>query len=114
MKAERILSGIEGKMESRANKSMCIYVILTFTSVFIATWAHKCGETLIEDIITVGCFFILTPSFFIIFLIVMRNYGIHLINDYINAHPKSPESQYLLRVRNLATKHFWFRLTNRI
>ena len=114
MKAEGILSGIEGEMESMANKSVCIWAILMFASVFLATWANKCGESLIEDIIIVGCFCILTPSFFIILTIVMRNYGIRLINDYINAHPKSPESQHLLRVRNLATSHFWLRLSKRI
>ena len=114
MKAEGILRNIENKMESRFNKSMWICVILIFAFVFLAVWSEsKFGESLIHNII-LGIFFLLPFCYPTAFAIVMRNYGIRLINDYINAHPKSPESKYLLRVRNLATKHFWVRLTNRI
>ena len=114
MKAKGILSGIEGEMESRSYKFLWIFVILDFSLLFLSVWINsKFGESLIYNIIF-NIFLLFPFCYLTAMVIVIRYYGIRLINDYINAHPKSPECQYLLSVRNLATRHFWLRLTDRI
>ena len=102
-KAEKILTDIDNKIKSNG-KYACIFIFIYlpflgllvwfFTRVAKSEWG---GYGFLFFLISSGA---LGVGDVALVNIVIRNKQVRLINDYINAHPNSPETKYMLEVRN--------------
>ncbi len=103
-KAEKILTDIDNKINRNDFKYGCILALFLIFGIVLIVWAF----TSFSKYVGTGCWllaYLVTASVFVLcsialFCIAIRNKQVHLINDYINAHPNSPETIYMLGVRN--------------
>lgn len=105
--AEKILTDIKNKTTPNDWIVGCIFFFLFSSVSALLIWAFSTsvfnsnseyrGYWISFFMISV---FVSFFSIIALFIIVIRNKQVRLINDYINAHPNSPETKYILRVRN--------------
>lgn len=104
-KAEKILTDIDNKISVNDWKAGCIFFFLSSSVLALLIWVFPTSVINSEYRGYWISFFIilvlvLLLSIIALLFIVIRNKQVRLINDYINAHPNSPETEYMLRVRN--------------
>lgn len=102
-KAEKILTDIDNKIKSNG-KYACIFIFIYLPFVGLLVWlftrvakSEMGGYWFLFLLISSGA---LGFGDVALVNIVIRNKQVRLINDYINAHPNSPETKYMLEVRN--------------
>lgn len=118
-KAREILSEIDNRISRNDWKYGCIFSLFSMFGIGLIVWAFTSFP---KYVFTGGYWFL----FFLIssgalalgdvalFNIVIRNKQIRLINDYINAHPNSPETIYMIGVRNTLMDCIFTPLSNLI
>ena len=103
-KAEKILTDIENKTTPNEWIGGCILSFIIFLFIGLLVWLF----TRVDKSEVGGYWFLfllISPGALVVgvtalFNIYIRNKQIRLINDYINAHPNSPETIYMIGVRN--------------
>lgn len=102
-KAEKFLTDIDNKIKSNG-KYACIFIFIYLPFVGLLVWlftrvakSEMGGYWFLFLLISSGA---LGFGDVALVNIVIRNKQVRLINDYINAHPNSPETKYMLEVRN--------------
>lgn len=103
-KAREILSEIDNKFSRKEWKYGCIFSLLIMLGIVLIVWVFTCvpkyaatGYWFLSLLVTFGVYFLCSIALFNIYI---RNKQVRLINDYINAHPNSPETIYMIGVRN--------------
>ena len=103
-KAEKILTDIENKTTPNEWIGGCILTFIIFLFIGLLVWlftrvdkSEMGGYWFLFLLISSGA---LGGGVVALFNIVIRNKQVRLINDYINAHPNSPETIYMIGVRN--------------
>ena len=105
-KAEKILTDIKNKTTPNDLIGGCIFCFLYLPVLALLIWAFPTSVFNSDEYRGYWISFFLISvlvsllSITALFNIVIRNKQVRLINDYINAHPNSPETKYMLRVRN--------------
>ena len=104
-KAEKILTDIENKTTPNEWIGGCIITFLCFLFIGLLVWPFTIDQFMSEYGGYYFLFFLISscalcPGVIALFNIVIRNKQVRLINDYINAHPNSPETIYMIGVRN--------------
>ena len=104
-KAEKILTDIENKTTPNEWIGGCIMTFLCFLFIGLLVWPFTIDQFRSEYGGYYFLFFLISscalgPGVVALFNIVIRNKQVRLINDYINAHPNSPETIYMIGVRN--------------
>ena len=104
-KAEKILTDIENKTTSNEWIGGCIltFILLLFIGLFVWLFTRFAksewgGYGFLFLLISSAALGFGVPA--LGYIVVIRNKQIRLINDYINAHPNSPETIYMIGVRN--------------
>lgn len=103
-KAEKILTDIKNKTTPNEWIGGCILAFIIFLFIGLLVWlftrvakSEWGGYGFLFFLISSGALGVGVPALFNIYI---RNKQIRLINDYINAHPNSPETIYMIGVRN--------------
>lgn len=117
-KAREILSEIDNKFSRKEWKYGCIFSLLIMLGIVLIVWAFTSvpkyvatGYWFLSLLVTFGVFALCSVALLNIYI---RNKQVRLINDYINAHPNSPETIYMLRVRNTLKDCIFTPLSNLI
>lgn len=117
-KAREILSEIDNKFSRKEWKYGCIFSLLIMLGIVLIVWAFTSvpkyvgtGYWFLAFLVTSGVFALCSVALLNIYI---RNKQVRLINDYINAHPNSPETIYMLRVRNTLKDCIFTPLSNLI
>lgn len=103
-KAEKILTDIDKKINRNDFKYSCILVLFLILGTVLIVWSFTSFPKYVGTGYWFLAYLVITSVFVLcsiaLLCIAIRNKQVRLINDYINAHPNSPETIYMLRVRN--------------
>lgn len=104
-KAREILSEIDNKFSRKEWKYGCIFTLFLIPGIVLMTFLFTSdfitglpGSVWLISLIVTPLVYVF--GFWALFNIYIRNKQVRLINDYINAHPNSPETKYMIGVRN--------------
>lgn len=102
--AEKILTDIDKKINRNDFKYSCILALFLILGTVLIVWAFTSfpkyaatGYWFLSFLVTSGVYDLCS---IVLINIYIRNKQVRLINDYINAHPNSPETIYMIGVRN--------------
>ena len=103
-KAEKILTDIENKINRNDWKYGSIFLLFIMLGGVLIVEAFASfpkyvgtGYWFLSFLVTASVYALCSTALFYIYI---RNKQVRLINDYINAHPNSPETIYMIGVRN--------------
>lgn len=117
-KAREILSEIDNRISRNDWKYGSIFSLFIMLEIVLIVWAFTSFPKYVFTgfwslvFLVTACVFVLCSI--ALFSIYIRNKYIHLINDYINAHPNSPETIYMIGVRNTLMDCIFTSLSNLI
>lgn len=114
-KARKILSEIDNSIDSDEWKYGCFIFLFFMLGAALIIWAFPDIPKNAATEYWIW-FFMVTIIVYILcgialLCIFIRNKKIRLINDYINAHPNSQETRYMIRVRNTLKDSIFTSLT---
>lgn len=117
-KAREILSEIDNRISRNDWKYGSIFLLFIMLGAVLIVEAFASfpkyvgtGYWFLSFLVTASVYALCSIALFCIYI---RNKQVRLINDYINAHPNSPETIYMLRVRNTLKDCIFTPLSNLI